>query len=636
MPEHRIRRLEVDEETRDTIQQFLREHSNDAFESRQTQVDGDYTRWLRNYRGEPAEKRRTVPWYGASNYVVKIIRIFVDTFVARTLNIIFSTRPLYVMEGIPRKQREALQYYFNLKAMHELDHYLLARELLNRGNKFGTAIAKTAWLLDQKRTMYDGEDRLETVYEGPRSRVIPFQDFAVYPIRAERTEDVEMFFHRVRWTPEAARQRIKEGKWTLPQNVDLEQLIKQHDDMAAKQAQTDAGVDDRDQQQVVTRECYLDYTFDNGATYPIVGVLTEDGEHLLDLWHSDRPPFVNTFETYTPFPRENLFYGESMCELLEQSQEETSSVHNERRNASYLANAPIFKRRQGARIPDPSSSWYPGKVWDLEDMNDFEVILLGGNYNSMLEEESFTLQLAERLSGISAPLQGFSQGRQDKRGVYNAMGTIAMMQEGNQRQDTNIRDVRHTMGRIAKNELMLQKIYMPEGGDPIVALMPEDMQIQVVQAVRDVPMEQLRHSRFEVKVSHAGANSEVYKASLMQMVNVMGQYGATVQQLATHLADPELNQSLRVILNDVVRMHKWMAERLLRAFDEYDAEGVLPDVRAAIEQTVPGGGATSEEITQGPGEGGMEFGGPEGPATPLTREQLQNFSQMVPTFGGGE
>ena len=103
-------------EKQEELQKYLLEHWRRAEQVRAGQVMDDYVRWDKNYNGVPREKTRNTPWPRSSNIVVKLIRIFVDTFVARSLNIIFATRPLYTVSGFDRELKDALENYLNRKA----------------------------------------------------------------------------------------------------------------------------------------------------------------------------------------------------------------------------------------------------------------------------------------------------------------------------------------------------------------------------------------------------------------------------------------------------------------------------------------------------------------------------------------
>lgn len=633
-----IRPKDLSEEKWDTLERYLLDHYRRAKDSRSEQVDGKYDIWEKNYYGIPAEKIRTVPWYKSSNFVVKVIRIFVDTFCARTLNIIFATRPLYTVDGYPSEVKEALELYLNRKALCEWDHYQLASSLLSRGNKNGTGICKTRYSEKLGIDVMPGEGGASSkeseviLFSGPKTSIIPFEDFCLYPITANYLEEAVIKFHTVRYVEEEALRQIKGGKWELTEE-ELEQALKTPADAKREGTQEESGVVDRYLKELQVVECHLEWDFNEANKYySLVCLLVPTLDKMIDCYYNPYPRNLECFTDYRPNPKEDFFYGESMCELLASTQEEISSIHNDRRNNSFVANAPVFKRRSGSLLPNPSTNWYPGKVFDLEDMNDFEMVMTGRNYNDTLQEEAADLQYAERLIGLGPIMQGMAQGAVGKKGAYNTGGTIALLSESNQRQDSNIRDFRQVLSRVAKVAYSLQSFYGKD--DPTIAVFPQEIQRQIRAALAMTTPAHLATANFEVKASNAGHNSEVAKANLLQMASVLGQYGNSAQQMIQALVQPNLNPSLRMIINDTLKMQSWMAKRLLRGWDEYDAEEILPDARAAIEATIPGGGRGTRESTGQANQSQLDFGGAGDTGAPLSREGLQSLSEMLTKPGG--
>lgn len=629
----------VSEDRKEELRKYLVEQWMRAKNSRMEQVDSDYEQWSKAYDGIPLETIRTVPFYKSSNFVVKLIRMYVDTFVARSLNIVFATRPLLVVDGMPSDLKAAWELYANRKALYEWNFYKLAKDLMLRGNKTGTVVTKSNWFYDTSMAYTVGKDSIpveeEVIhYDSTCTRSIPFEDFYVYPLEINHLDEAIIKFQRVRYPAERAQRLIDNGVWALPEGRTLETYLKHPTDVKRQTQQDDSGVSDSQYREVATVECHLRYALGNDETklYDIIAVLSDEGD-LFDLYYNPYPRNLCTFADYRPLPREDLFYGESMCQLLGQSQEEASTIHNDRRNNSFIANSVCFKRRNGSRLPNPSTNWYPGKVWDLDDMDDLEAFQIGRNYDDMLSQEDHTFQFAGQLIGISEGMTGSARGSAGKRGVYNTMGTIAVMQEGNQRQDTNIRDVRESLSRIAATHSKLEA-ELGSDSDPMISLMPSKMQPLIKEAFAFLRGPGGHLVRHEIKASDAGVNKEVERANLMQMANVLGQYGQTTIQMAAQLSNPQLNPSLRLIMNDVVHMQKWLATRMAREFDEFDLEEVMPDVDAAIEASIPGGGRGTTQTAQSSDQPGMDGGSASGALPPVSRPQLQAI-QSLPTLPGG-
>lgn len=590
----------INPDTFSRLESYLLEQWKRAVDARRTQVDDKFADWNNNYYGIPREKTRTLPWYGSSNFVVKIVRLFVETFAARTLNIIFATNPLIrVGVGFDREVREALQYYLDHKAQTDWEFYSLFNQMLIRGPKNGSVFVKVTHHEEMETAVdLEGQEHEVDVYVGPRARVIPFDDFYVYPITACDLSAVEIKFHRVRYTETAAEERVTDGRWGLSSD-EVKSAARRPDDIKRADEREVVGIYDSDLREVQMVECYLKYavTNDPSRIYSIVAVICPELNKLVDVYFDPAPANYPTFYQYSPSPREDCLFGESWSEVLGQSQEEVSSIHNERRNSSYLASAPVFKRKAGAGVPNPSTNWYPGKVFDVDSLDDLDVLTLGRSTQDMIAEELHSIALAERLMGIGPVMQGMSMGSQDKRGIYNTGGVMAVMSEGNQRQDTNIRDARMVLSSIAKCCYFFQAHLAPR--DPFLEMISPEIAEKVRAAFAVTTRDRMRNCMFEIKASSAGANSETEKASLMQMSNFLSQHSKTLLELTPQLVSNQ-NPQLRGMIMSIMNLSSWMAKRLLSTYGELDTEGVLPDVRQILSPEQPQGGNTNTGEAVGP------------------------------------
>lgn len=608
------------------LEQYLKDHWDRAVASRSEQIDHKHAVWQRNYEAIPAQSRRETPWPGASNFVVPLIRMYVDTFVARTLNIIFATRPLFTLDFLKADVRDSSELYFNRKAIHDWDYYTLTRGLMQRGAKNGTAVTKTTFeVVEEISVVAEGEEQTITTYDGPLTSVIPFEDFYVYPITAETLKQCTIKFHRIRYVEEEAIAML--DKWQVDETF-VQASLEMPTDIKRDQEQNDAGVYDPWLREMHVVECHLKFDLDNtGKRYSIIALLEPKQGKLIDVYYHPYVRNLELFNEYKPLPREDMFFGEAWAQILMQAQEEASTIHNDRRNNSYIANAPIFKRKSGSLLPNPSTEWYPGKVWDLDAMDDFEVVMVGRNYNDMLAEENHIFMLAERIIGIGAVQQGNASGMMGKRGIYNASGTLAVLSESNQRQDTNIRDVRQVLGAIARTAFTLQSTYGAD--DPIIEMFPGKMADQIREGLASANPAQLSRAFFEIKASDAGANKEVHKANMLQMAQIIGQYGQMVPSLTTTILSTQ-NPVLQQLLSETASMHHRMAKQLLRAFDEYDSAEFLPDIVGALErgasQAQAGGGGAPQGA---PGGASALLGGGAGALNPTTaRQAVESIAQV--------
>ena len=571
------------------LESHLRDYWRRAQDARKDHVDSRYPDWLKNYDGEPAQKVRSLPWYESSNVVIPVARIFIDTFVARTLNTVFATKPLFIVSGFPSDQARAFEEYLNFKAVREWSFYNLSRSMLFRGNKYGTATVKIPWREDIPDDPYAGsasEPKSEPYYRyfGPKPQLVPFDDWYGYPHRANTLDELDIQFHRLRFSEAKAERLREENDWKVTPE-DFATAMERPLDHKRDEEETEAGLGDMNYRELQIVEAFLEYDVaGDGRHMPIVAVFFALTGKLADVYFDPCPPGAETFHDYRPIPKDDLIYGESMVKILSPFQEEISQIHNERRNNNYLASAPIFKTKKGARVPNASTTWYPGKNFVLENMDDFQVESVGRIQNETLQEESHDLMLAERLMGITAAQQGFSQGTPGKgRGTYNTGGTMAMLTESNTRGMTNVRDFRQVLSGIGKTCTILERRYGRGAKDPALEQFSPQKQELILAALEGLTVDRTRRMNLETQASEAAMNRETRRLNLLQAANVVSQYGQQTLGLVKQLAVVK-NPLMKVVIERILAMQHEMAQSVVAAFELDNLEEKVPDVRRLQEQ----------------------------------------------------
>lgn len=575
----------------DELRKYIAEHYRRAVDARSEQVEVHYPRWEDQYRGIPAEKVRDIPWHNSSNLVVPVSRMFIDTFVARTLNVVFATKPLIQVYGAPKELAEGVEAYLNLKAIQDWGFYELSRGALYRGNKHGTAMVKTPWVTKMVNQFTEQGPREVITYDGPAPSHVAFDDWFVYPITAEKMDDVLIKFHVMRYPEEAARRKVRDMKWAITPDQ-LDAALQMPQDAKRIQEESRAGVDDYDYRELKAVECYLEWKV-QGDYYRVVVVYEPENETILEAYFDPFPAQCKTFHAYRPFPRDDMFPGESACQILGVLQEEISTIHNDRRNLSTLAAAPQFIVKDGARVPNASTNFYPGKTWVVDEMDDMKIEHIRASYQEMLGEEQQAFMLGEKVFGVGGLMMGHSQGQMGKGGVYNAAGTIAVMSESNQRQNTNIRDFRLFLGEVAKDCFILQKNLNPM--DPTLEQLPQGLRQQAQQAL-SLPDDQWARVIFDVRMSDSAANREIEKANVLTMANVVSQFISQSQGLVNMMYSQ--NPVLQQLGVGAAQMGYSSMRTLLKEFDMNDLVEDLPNVsetfRAVQQQQHSQGGGMGQ------------------------------------------
>jgi hypothetical protein len=273
-------------------------------------------------------------------------------------------------------------------------------------------------------------------------------------------------------------------------------------------------------------------------------------------------------------------------------QEEISEIHNGRLDNRTIANARVWrvdpdsKLHSGYRI-------YPSAILPAED-GEIEALQMGDISQQSIEDEQFSIELAERRSGVSAPQQGFGAGvMQGKRGVYSAMGTLSLLQEGNSRTDLNISDLRYAHTKLGR---IILADYAKYGiSDSLRAMLGEKEQVleKALSAVKSGRM------GIPVQSSSSSVNREVEKQNDFILVNIMRQHYASVTQLLSQIAAPMIPNDVKEYMVEVIKASNKVMLGVLKNFEKEDVDQLVPEPNIAEQPKQVGPALTQGSQTPG-------------------------------------
>lgn len=618
------------------LSNYLCEKFEQVRRARENQVDDAYRRWLDNYDATPREDVRTTPFYNASNFVPQLIRMHTDILTARVVGLIFGTSPFWkpssLLSDIPHEQLESLTDAMQWASFQDIPRFQRTMiSTIKRGFKHGSPVIKYPWTKDSVwRMRSEGGSgppvAKEIVKEGMDFRPIPFDDFWPFPLTAECISDCSIVFHRIRLTKEKVEQRKADAWWD---KTAVDKLLQggpsqPSEDVARQEVAQEADLDLTSDviQPFQAIEAWLDWPVEHGRSFSIVAVFNpkvKGEEGLLKCYYS--PYEVCPMADFHLFPREELFYDDNIPSILEQAQEEQAQIHNARRDTSTIVNTPGWKKKRGANVPNPATSWYPNKVFELDDMDDLEPLQLAPRYNAMMEEESAIMSQAERYTGVTAPMQGYGAGvMSGKRGIYNTGGTLALLSEGNRRLDLYLKAFRDPMHCIGKGIFYSYRDF----GQAKLERFKTYERYQLVQELFSQSRNDVGGGLFfGISASDSSANKEIDRSSLLLMANTMAGYyqrifeaGGMVNQLPP---DSPIRELILLILDGA----RDLTNRLLYSFDIGDRKRLVPDVRS----TLGGSPNGAQDAAQQAGLPNSE--------SPLSSDRLRQFSERFSAMATG-
>lgn len=576
-------------------------------------------KWRKAYEATPREKTREFPFYNASNLVVPIIATFSDTLLARVMSAVLKTRPAWVAKifgshkDIDDSVRTGLEEFMEYVGIEptELDLYRVYHEWFGEGIKYGTSVLKCPHEVRyHDEVIYESGDgsggsdvkpsfMREIEYEGPRPEKIAFEHFLIPP-GCKSLESADIRVHkRVMIKSELEERRF--FKIYDPAKVDLimsrpdrtspsySQLM--NEESAGAKTTGTYGYKEWD-----VYECWLNWPTPDGKFKPaIIATYHKSSDTLLRAIYDTHT--LLPFALARLFYRDDMIYGYGFCETMWAFQEEISEQHNQRLDNRTIANtrvwrvSPDSKLHAGYRI-------YPSACVPAEK-DEIEPLSAGDISQQTIEDERFSLELAERRAGISPPMQGAGAGSQGKRGIYSAMGTLSVMQEGNRRTDLNISDLRYAHTKLGR---ILLADYSKFGVRDKLLAMFGDKESKIVKA-----LEAVKSGRIGLPIysSTASVNKEVEKQNLFLLVNLMRQHYMGIANLIGQASNMMTPEPVKKYMMEVIKASNIVMKNVLRNFDQEDVDLLVPEPNL--------GGDGGQQTGQG-APGGPQIPGVAGPA----------------------
>ena len=546
------------------------------------------TQWRRIYTGMPREKSKSFPWQNASNLVIQLVGSYVDQLKAKFLMSIFGMDPLYEIslsgewkrEDHAEEQRTALQEWRGYTALEPTKLNLLHKYEAWAATtiKYGLGAMK---LLPERKveqvaaSQSNGRIIFEeyTRYDGPVALPLIFEDFLIpltvseierSPFTAQRARMSEFDLMAMKYDRSYDKTAVQKVLDAGPDRVGP--------DRPTQQLQQDQGTQSDPSGETAKEwdiyECYFPYPV-NGKTFQLIytyHLATRTRLKAVFNWLPENSiPYVKAVLGYDG----ERSYGFGFCEMLKDYQEEVSAIHNRRGDASTLSNTNIFRIASGTQL-DAQFSVFPNAVFPGE-AGSFESIPLGRQANETIKDETMTLQLATDRAGVGPSSSGSGSGTVNKKGGYSAMGTYAVMQEGDTRANlnkTSFKQAHILLGRLAT-------VY-----DSHFGISKRDMESRGRQGMwlKDA-LESFKNDRMAMLIGAAtgSVNKEVEKQNLMLMLNNWRAHIQMVPQMLAAVENPMLSPMQKDYLMQAILAGNMLMTKILKEFNVQDPSAVLPE-----------------------------------------------------------
>lgn len=576
----------------------------------------DVKEWRRLLQGKPQQEKKSFPWENASNVVIGLSGTCKDILQAAIIGSIWGILPIYVTSLVgswdeqeqSEEQRNALE-----EAMvkwssepNELNLYPVENLWFGEGIGFGTSFVKCPYeYITETQVLSitgdgDSAQREEVDFVkryGPSPQKLEFEDFGVEPT-ASSLAIADFKYHVRRLKKWELLDRAQKGFYAKDLVDKIARMPDRHGPAEVKdQALQDLGIYLQScpvNAEWDVHECWFQYNHPNGRTYSIIYPYHFRSRTCLKSTFNFYPENDDPFRMCRLGWDDDGIYGVGFAKMLKYYQEEVSTGHNQRCDNRTLRNTPILRVSRVSKL-DSNFAVYPLATLPGEK-DEVELMEIGSSAAPDIDGEQLTISLAERRAGVELGIQGPGGGTTNpKKGVYSAMGTFAVMQAGNRRNNLRTTDMRYAHIDLGRLILKLYA-YFGIGDKGRVFGKKEELLRQALNNVRQGRME------FPIKAASESVNKELEKQNLMLLVNVIKQHHMGVAQLLQSIgqAGQMIDDVNKKYLLDTIKAQDYLMQDLLRAFNMNDIARLLPlpeFLKGAMNAIQQGGTAGADAST---------------------------------------
>jgi hypothetical protein len=557
--------------------------------------------WRRLASGKPREENKSWPFENCSNLVHPIIGESSDELSARVLQLIWAVAPI-IRYAYFTQTKEAAEARLNATKSHlletfldyvsydpnELDLYRVENLWFHDSTDIGTAWVCVA---PEKRVeaVYIGYDDVgkrakfeeSVLYEGPKVLNLRDEDVGYDP-DANTPEESTIMWRKCSLNRRDLQERVFFGHY---KKSEVEKILGKPDRYGPgevrKRENAKKGVvaaEDRILAEWDIYECYF-YWYVGKKKYRIIAWFHQSTKTMLNQVFNFIP------ENQIPLIRTRLSLGEhgmngrGFADMGSYFQDEISTAKNMRNDATTWAMLGLNRLSPQNRNVDKNMKVFPGATLPF-GANEFEHYNVGNvdaGQLSMQNEQAMIQQARERF-GVGPPVGGMGAGTTNKKGQFGSMGTMAVLQESNSRNNHRTSDFRHSHVKLIG---LLTDMYGAMGLGRKGSLFGLDDKL-LDEALSDF-LE--RKVRIPIRATTASANREVTKQSEILLNQALDAYVKSMSAEIQALQNQGLPPHYRKWLIDTAKGKVRLMQQIVRDFQLSDQpEEFVPNVEFPEEQ----------------------------------------------------
>lgn len=588
-----VREFALSDEREQELKAYIEDELNRAIGDRGL-FDENLKVWQEIYDAPPNEEADDFPFVGASNITIPVIKEAVNTLTAQLTQVVITPSPRWVVRTDNndwKKFSGIIERFLDRASREDMKIDANLETWILECVKYGTSILQVTYEKVYKDYMVFGRDGKTSwpsrrlVRQGPTVYNVPLQDFFI-PFSSTDIQNARWVAKRIRLNGVELKRREKAG---IFKNVD--QVMQGNP--TQEPVQGDLPMDEPVLEHIEESQKATPSIRDTYEIFEWWGVwdVRNDGNlwevrvyyHLRSntllrkefnpYWHGQRP-----FIPLRYFPIEYRFYGQGLCEQLEQIQEEITTIHKQRLDNATLANVRAYKVRKLSGALKPGDPIYGGQIIPVTEMDDVEPFQLGEVYPSSFENEMLARNYAERLSGVNdATMRG---GQPVSRTTATAQ--LALLQEQSKRFDQTIRKIRFGLKELADFIFLYYFQFGIEPSKPVQWLGEKG---KAISAIFSLPYETVDQGLgFEAAAPTSQVNKEQQRQQYLAVFNLLVQMYEKFWLLLGNIGVPP--DILAIIAGSMARTSKDFLWQVLERMDVTNPDEALATL-SVIERILP-------------------------------------------------
>lgn len=391
------RELNLGEEREQALRMYLDIEIQTHRSERSAWVD-DLRRWQEDYWSTPSSKEATFPFKGACNVIIPLTAIAVESIHAREMTTLFAL-PQFTSCSITspetQEQKYDLERAIDWELLKGCDIYNFADQALLENKKLGTCVGKVGFEKIVKTAVRmvgnEEQDFDIVVKQGPTCDAVPLANFIMPFVATDPQiapwcgeEHLSNFYD--------VEQKINSGLFRKQSLEQLRGYFAQGQNLASAPYTESVR---REQKQAPVQyprelgwyEIALEFDVDSGDVTDQYHINDNKKKEIIVHYHYPSHTFLSIrYNWYSDlhrswricnyFPMEHRWAGIGIGKMNEQFQEVITAQERQRIDNGTLANMRMFKAKQGSGI-SPNEPVFPGKIWMVEEMDDFQAVVGG-------------------------------------------------------------------------------------------------------------------------------------------------------------------------------------------------------------------------------------------------------------------